>query len=670
MFPRLMKMANLSYKNLFGVLLAVLFLSQGVYAYANPAVVVLGAAGNYVALAETTITTTGTTAVVGDIGISPNGGSSLVGFAQIMDSSGQFSKSALVTGNIYASNYATPTPSNLGTAITNMGTAYTDANGRTADETNLVLHGPASGNLGGLTLTHGVYAFNGAQGDVTIDGGDLTLSGGPDDVWIFKVEKTLTCSQALTPRHVILTGGAQAKNVFWVVAGQTTLFPGCVFNGIILDQTGIAMQNGATFNGRALAQTAITLIGNSVLLPVVPVSLPNSTSNITNCMLINSSGAYRMINDLSGAPIDASPLSNTACVKITSSNVILDCNNFRITNNGTGATTYGILLTNTSNNVTVINCPRISQYSYGVEVYNSNNSAFNNIITSNNSVNGFSVNASAGTNVTNSAAFGNGAAFTFTSTVGGTNTLANMSAHDNTGDAFKFAATGPNTLTNCLAVSNTGSAFFFNISGTVTLTGNTADNNHDAFTIISGPIADVFTNNVAFNQATTGTSIINSSVNLINHHYYNNNPDMSINSTTGTNSLLLSGVIFDSPAGGFSSYTNLSLSDVAVFPAYTIKWSAQPAPLPAGTTSFNGKFVNISDIPLPVIDSITWSWSDSELGLFNESNFQLWMYNSTNWTLLNSTPDTVGNTLGLSNVASWGVYAILMNGTLPVVTPP
>jgi cytoskeletal protein CcmA (bactofilin family) len=64
--------------------------------------------------------------------------------------------------------------------------------------------------------------------------------------------------------HVTLSGGAQAKNIFWQVAGQTTLGTTSVFNGNILAKTNIAMNTGATLNGRALAQTAVTLIANTI----------------------------------------------------------------------------------------------------------------------------------------------------------------------------------------------------------------------------------------------------------------------------------------------------------------------------------------------------------------------------------------------------------------------
>jgi hypothetical protein len=103
----------------------------------------------------------------------------------------------------------------------------------------------------------GVYKWTTA---VTIPT-DVTLSGGPADVWILQIAGTLDLSAAT---QVILSGGAQARNIFWQVAGQTTLGPDSKFKGILLDATGIAMGNGATLDGRALAQTAVTLIGNTV----------------------------------------------------------------------------------------------------------------------------------------------------------------------------------------------------------------------------------------------------------------------------------------------------------------------------------------------------------------------------------------------------------------------
>jgi hypothetical protein len=233
---------------------------------AGPATVNLGTTGNFAILAKTGISTTGATSVIGDIGVSPVAATYITGFGLILPSSSAFSTSALVTGKVYAPGYADPTPANLTTAILDMQTAYTDAIGRAPTVTEL-----GAGNIGGLTLAPGVYKWGTG---LTIPM-DVTLSGGANDVWIFQIAQNLNVGSAV---KVVLSGGAQANNIFWVVAGQTTIGTTAVFNGNILDQTAIILNTGATLNGRALAQTAVTLDANAVTLPAgsTPVVPPAS----------------------------------------------------------------------------------------------------------------------------------------------------------------------------------------------------------------------------------------------------------------------------------------------------------------------------------------------------------------------------------------------------------
>lgn len=217
----------------------------------------LGTAGNFVALAETAITTTGTTAITGDIGVSPAAASFITGFGLTMDSSNTFSTSALITGKVFAADYTSPTPTNMTTAINDMMTAYTDAAGRTLpDATEL-----GAGNIGGMTLVPGLYKWS---TDVTIPT-NVTLSGGATDIWIFQIAGDLNIASA---KNVILSGGALASNVFWQVGGPTgaTLGTYSTFNGNILSAKQVIVQTGATLNGRALAQTQITLDGDEVFL--------------------------------------------------------------------------------------------------------------------------------------------------------------------------------------------------------------------------------------------------------------------------------------------------------------------------------------------------------------------------------------------------------------------
>ena len=202
------------------------------------------------------VSTTGTTSIVGNVGISPAAATYITGFGLIMDASNQFATSSLVTGKLYAPGYAAPTPVTMTTAISDMQTAYTNAAGRTLPAATEL----GAGNIGGMTLAPGLYKWGTGVNIPT----DITLSGGANDVRIFQIAQTLTVGNGV---HINLSGGVQAKNIFWQVAGQTTLGTISVFNGNILDQTAIVLNTGATLNGRALAQTAVTLNANSVVVP-------------------------------------------------------------------------------------------------------------------------------------------------------------------------------------------------------------------------------------------------------------------------------------------------------------------------------------------------------------------------------------------------------------------
>lgn len=215
----------------------------------------LGKAGEFVILSKSGISTVPNSIITGNIGVSPIGSTAITGFSLTADATNQFATSKQVIGKIYASNYTSPTPSNLTTAVNNMETAYTDAAGRPAKYTELF-----NGDLSGKTLTPGVYKW----GTNVLIYKNLTLVGGPDDIFIFQIAKGIT--QANDTR-IILAGGVQAKNIYWQAAQTVAIGSGAHFEGIILCKTNITLGTKASINGRLLAQTAVTLIMNTVTAP-------------------------------------------------------------------------------------------------------------------------------------------------------------------------------------------------------------------------------------------------------------------------------------------------------------------------------------------------------------------------------------------------------------------
>lgn len=216
--------------------------------------VALGTSENFVILAKTAINNNPISSITGDIAVSPAATTYITGFS-LTDHTG-FATSAQVTGNVYAADMATPTPVNLTTAVNDMVTAYNDASGRLFPDYLEY----ASGSIGGKTLTSGLYKWTNT---VSITS-DVYISGSSSDIWIFQIDGNLSIS---TGSKIILSGGAKPENIFWQVAGEATLGTNSDFKGIIISMTGITFRTGATFKGRALAQTAVIMDANIITQP-------------------------------------------------------------------------------------------------------------------------------------------------------------------------------------------------------------------------------------------------------------------------------------------------------------------------------------------------------------------------------------------------------------------
>jgi hypothetical protein len=229
--------------------------TTGATAAMGPGPVNLGVAGDFVILSKSGVSSVPASIITGNVGVSPAAATYITGFALSLDASTTFSTSTQVTGKLYAADYTPPTPAYLTTAVYNMETAHVDAAGRpTPDFTEL-----GAGNISGLTLVPGLYKW----GTGVLIASDVTLSGGPNDVWIFQIGKDLTIENG---KKVILSGGALPKNIFWKVVACTA-GTGSHLEGIVMASTAINLSTGASINGRLLAQTAITLQSSTVTAP-------------------------------------------------------------------------------------------------------------------------------------------------------------------------------------------------------------------------------------------------------------------------------------------------------------------------------------------------------------------------------------------------------------------
>ena len=210
----------------------------------------LGTAGTFAILSKSGVTNVYASAINGNVGASPITGAAVL-----------LTCPEVQTGTIFTVDAAGPAcavtdATFLTTVVGDMEIAYNDAAGRTnPDFVNL-----GAGEIGGLTLLPGLYKWS---TDVTISK-DVTLSGGPDDVFIFQISGDINQASA---RNVTLAGGVQAKNVYWQTAGAVSVGTTAHFEGTILSKTMIAMKTGASINGRLLAQTAVTLQKNTVTEP-------------------------------------------------------------------------------------------------------------------------------------------------------------------------------------------------------------------------------------------------------------------------------------------------------------------------------------------------------------------------------------------------------------------
>lgn len=263
--------------------------------------VTLGTAQTYGVLGGSTVTNTGPTVIDGDLGVSP--GSAVVGFPP-----------GIVTGTTNVANAAALQAQNDTT------TAYNFLAGQACGAT-------LSGDLGGRTLTPGVYCFA-STAQLT---GTLTLDaqGNPNSVFIFQIGSALTTASGAS---VVLANSGNACNVWWQVGSSATLGTTTSFMGTIIALTSITLNTGATATGRMLARNgAVTLDTNTVSVPacpatpacpvisLAPTTLPAGSVGATYSQVVSGSGtaASPVTFSITGGALPAGLSLNGATGAIT-----------------------------------------------------------------------------------------------------------------------------------------------------------------------------------------------------------------------------------------------------------------------------------------------------------------------------------------------------------------
>jgi len=222
----------------------------------------LGSTANFVVLAGSLVSNIPTSAVTGDIGLSPAAGAGITGFGAME-----------INGLVYTVDATGPAGSTIAAALLtaakgDLTIAFNDAAGRVPVPTGTFLN-PGSGNIGGMTLVPGLYKFTSSA---SITANDVTLSGTATDIWIFQIAADLNVGTGI---KVILAGGARAGNIFWQVGTSATLGTTSVFKGTIMAAQSISLGTGASLEGRALASSAAVTLASNV------ITKPSNTTSVS-----------------------------------------------------------------------------------------------------------------------------------------------------------------------------------------------------------------------------------------------------------------------------------------------------------------------------------------------------------------------------------------------------
>ncbi len=368
-----------------------------------------------------------------------------------------------------------------------------------------------------------------------------------------------------------------------------------------------------------------------------------------------------------------------------------------INSTGASSSSYGIVLSSSNSN-NLINSTGTSSSGYGIVLSSSNSNNLNSstgtsasssgvflYLSSNNMVSNTTMNGGFGfygdcSNTLNNNSGGTGKPILYYNNQNGvvlngndteqiifcnasSSTISNSNATTTNSIAIDIYNSPNDNITSSTATSRLSFGICLYQSNNGNLTGDNASGRYGFE--LNNSNSTQLSNNAAFNSSNIGLLIFNSNQIVVQGmHFSNNSPDMEVLDNSGSPMVSnFSSLIFDNPLGNMQNYTNLSINTTLGnnTQSYSVNWSGAPATPPFGYEPFAQEFVSISITPgsNPLsINSIVWSWTDTGSSGHNESTFGLWKY-SSGWVLLNGTPDTTADILGLRNMNPASVYGIL-----------
>jgi len=347
---------------------------------------------------------------------------------------------------------------------------------------------------------------------------------------------------------------------------------------------------------------------------------------ITGCMAINASGTYTQIQNINGAPNNASPLRNYTCVRIVSSDVEYDCNGYTITGSDHSPTniTSGIIIGCGVDNIKVRNCPSITNYSYGIDICNSTHVKISNTMTSNNSIDGIYVDPSSFINISYSVSDSNG------------------------NHGISFIKTDFSTIFETSVYGNIADGVYIENSDSPYLENVNMQTNFRGLTVVN--VTNFISEGLSVSSNELGASFIGTDITLSGGTL----DSLDLDGTARTMSVNLDGVAFSSEPG---TYSVLSLTDYAVEEEYAISATGLPASPPSGYSQVPSYgFVDITpSIGSPVIDEVRWGSLSHEFIDY----IDIFEYHIGSWYRMNAYKGV--DFLSLTNLSSFSGWGPLIN---------